>query len=211
MAADTYDLLTAPEARFAINDLAGSYDTSELEQLVTAASRLCDSVFGPIVTRAFTKTVEKPYGRIQLDVPVGSPTFAVTFTTVTEYTSGTGTLLTAEDADTQGTYRYYANLGVVARRSAWTDTYWASQEVVIVGTWGRYANTAAVDRKFKEAAAAALVHYAQHRGSQSGFGTPGGDGVPFGGVPFSTDTMRKKLAAMMPEEALPSTLGLTVA
>lgn len=192
--ADTLDLLTLTEAKAALN--IASSDTSvdtELAQVITAASRMVDSVYGPVVEREVTTNVLAPNGRIWLDRPL-------TITSVTEYLSGTATVLTAEDADTAGTYRFDSTTGSLLRRTSWTDTYWSGHELVVVYQAGRYADTASVDEKFKEAAVVCLIHLWQHRGSQSGFGTPGGDGAPFGGVPFSSKQLRDKLISMFPEE-----------
>jgi hypothetical protein len=192
--ADTLDILTLTEGKSAVNIEASdtSVDT-ELAQSITTASRFVDSVFGPVVQRSATKTVAAPSGTIWLEHPAA-------ITSVTEYSAGSPTVLTAEDFDTSGTYRLDATTGALTRRSSWASATWASQEVVVVYTSGRYANTAAVDPKFKTAAAVALVHFWQHFGSQSGYGTPGGDGAPFGGVPFSTAQLRQKLISMFPEE-----------
>ena len=189
------DILTTAEAGAALNMSASEQtaNATELAQVVSAASAFVDSVYGPVVARSVTKTVLSPSGRVWLNRPLS-------ITSVTEYVSGTGTVLTAEDADTAGTYRLDSSTGSLLRRASWSDTYWSGHEIVVVYSSGRYANTAAVDPKFKEAAVAAVVHFWQHRGSQSGFGTPGGDGAPFGGVPFSTDSLRRKLIAMFPEE-----------
>ena len=189
------DILTTAEAGAALNMNASEQtaNATELAQVISAASAFVDSVYGPVVAREVTKTVLAPSGRIWLDRPLS-------ITSVTEYASGTATVLTAEDADTAGTYRLDTATGSLLRRSSWSGTSWGSQEVVVVYSSGRYANTASVDPKFKEAAVVALVHFWQHRGSQSGFGTAGGDGAPFGGVPFSSAQLRQKLIAMFPEE-----------
>lgn len=204
--ADILDILTAAEARTALNAVSNwnAQDTPELEQVVTAASRFVDSVFGPVVTRSVTRTVFSPSGPIALDVPPGSPTFTVSSLAVTEYTAGSATVLAAETAlvSTSNDYRYDSRLGLLRRRASWSNSSWGSQEVLVVYIAGRYASTAACDAKFKEAAAAALIHFWQHRGPSSGFPAASGDGAPFGGVPFSTAQLRVKLRSMMPEEAL---------
>lgn len=189
------DILTTAEAGAALNMSAGEQtaNATELAQVISAASAFVDSVYGPVVARAVTKSVVSPSGTVWLDRPLS-------ITSVTEYVSGTGTVLTAESSGTAGTYRIDTATGALTRRSSWGNTYWSGHEVVVVYSSGRYANTASVDPKFKEAAVVALVHFWQHRGSQSGFGTPGGDGAPFGGVPFSSKQLREKLKAMFPEE-----------
>ena len=192
------DIITLAEAQAALNITNAADKTAtatELAQVVSAASRMVDSVFGPVVQRTVTKTVVAPSGTVWLDQPAA-------VTSVTEYVSGVATVLTAETATTAGTYRLDATSGALRRRSNWSDSAWAANEVVVVYTAGRAANTAAVDPKFKAACAVCVVHLWQHRGAQSGFGSVGGDGAPFGGVPFSTRVLRDKLRAMYPEEAL---------
>lgn len=208
--ADILDVLTLVEGKTALNIPSSEtgYDT-ELAQVITAASRLVDSVYGPVVTRSVTKTYFEPCGPLILDVPPGSPTFTVTSLAVTEYTSGAATVLSAETATvaTGNDYRYRPATGQLVRRASWSDYFWGSQEVLVVYVGGRSASTAAVDAKFKEAAAACLVHLWQHRGANSIAATESGDGAPFGAVPFSTATLRKKLRAMFPEECLPRGIG----
>lgn len=192
--ADAADILTLAEAKASLNIvLTDTSVDSELAQVVTAASRMVDSVYGPVVQRTVTKTVLNPQGTIWLDRPAS-------ITSVTEYSGGVATVLTAEDFDTAGTYRLDTARGALLRRSSWATASWADQELVVEYTSGRYADTASVDAKFKEAAVVALVHLWQHRGSQSGFGSPGGDGAPFGGVPFSSKQLRDKLISLFPEE-----------
>lgn len=188
------DILTLVEAKQALNIQAtDNVPDSELAQVISAASSFVDSVYGPVVRRSVTKNVVAPSGTIWLEHPAA-------ITSVTEYVSGTGTVLTAEDFDTAGTYRLDSTTGALTRRSSWTDSYWYAHELVVVYSSGRYAATADVAPKFKEAAVVALIHFWQHRGSQSGYGTPGGDGAPFGGVPFSSAQLREKLKSLFPEE-----------
>ena len=190
----TLNIITLDEAKRALN-IALS-DTSvdvELSQVVTAASRFVDSVYGPVVQREVTESFVSPSGAIWLDRPLS-------VTTVTEYSSGTPTVLTAEDFDTAGTYRLDATTGALARRSSWATVAWNAHEVVAVYQAGRHATTAAVDAKFKEAAVVALIHFWQHRGANSGAASFGGDGAPYGGVPFSSKQLREKLIALCPDE-----------
>ena len=196
------DILTLAEAKAALNIPAATadYDT-ELAQVITAASRFVDSVFGPVVRRTITD--ERHYGAGTSVTLNQSPVASVT--TVTEYSGGVATVLTAESDTVAGTYTLDDN--VLHRRASWGGAYFARQSVVVTCVAGRYASTATVDAKFKEAAVVALIHFWQHRGANSGAGTFGGDGAPFGGVPFSTDTLRKKLQAMFVEDALLPGIG----
>lgn len=158
--ADTYDLLTLAEGKRAINQagLSNADSILDLEQTITAVSQRLVQECGPIVNAAVTHTVVAPTGLLFLPVPVGSPSFGITLTAVTEYVNGTPTVLTAEDFDTAGTYRYDPTLGSLRRRSSWSDTLWAQQEVVVAYTAGRAANTAAVPAKFKKAASIIVNH-----------------------------------------------------
>lgn len=188
------DILDLVEAKAALNiKQTDNVDATELAQVISAASAFVDSVYGPVVARTATKLIVSPSGTVWLDRPL-------TITSVTEYVSGTATVLTAEDFDTAGTYRLDTTTGALTRRSSWANSYWYAHELVVDYSSGRYASTATVAPKFKEAAVVALIHFWQHRGSQSGYGTPGGDGAPFGGVPFSTAQLRQKLISMFPEE-----------
>jgi hypothetical protein len=204
--ADTLDIVTLNEAKAALNIAAAElrFDT-RVAQVVTAASRLVDSVYGPVVTRSVAKTFFEPrFSELFLDVPAGSPTFALSNLAVTEYTAGAATILSAETATaaTGNDYRYRSATGTLVRRANWADAAWGAQEVLVVYIGGRSASTAAVDAKFKEAAAEAVIHLWQARGA-NGAGAAGGDGDLFGGVPFSSAQLRKKLRALYPEECLP--------
>lgn len=192
------DLLTLDEAKRALNiPTSDDSNDTELAQVITAASAFVDSVYGPVVERTVTDERHIATGRTIFlhHHPVAS------ITTVTEYAGGTGTVLTAESDEAAGDYYLDASLHAITRTSGFSDSMFSGRRVTITYSAGRYANTESVAAHFKEAAVAALVHFWQHRGSQSGFGTPGGDGTPFGGVPFSTAQLRRKLESMFPEEA----------
>lgn len=209
--ADVLDILTIDEAKHALNiEITDTDNDDELRQVVTAASRVCDAIYGPVVTRAITKTVTAPAGVLVLGPP-SSRTFTVTFTSVTEYASGTATVLTAETAlaSTSTSYRYLN--GELRRRSSWTDASWGEHELVVVYTAGRHANTGAVAPQFKIAAKMVVAHLWQHFGAGSNAGVPSGDGPFFSAVPYVTEKMRKKLADLLPDEALMEAHGLVVA
>jgi hypothetical protein len=178
----TLDLLDSNEAAGALAG-TGTPDSTKLAMLNTAVSHLLDEICGPIVTRSVTRTVIAPSGAIWLDVPVGSPTFAISNLAVTEYTGGVGTTLAAETAtvSTANDYRFDPTLGRLARRSSWYDTAWAGQEVLVVYIAGRFASTAAVGAKFKQAAKIALRHM---WALEQGFGSLNED-VIVGGTGFA--------------------------
>lgn len=151
MAADTLDILAIAEAEKDINVPSGSH-TAELEQAITAVSRRIDEICGPVVQR--TITGERHDGGTRLVFLRETPITSIT--TVTEYSSGVATVLTAETETTAGTYRYEDSIGALYRRSSWTHATFASQSVVVTYEAGRYADTASVDRRFKQAAGSIL-------------------------------------------------------
>lgn len=210
----TNDILTAAEAYRALNITVASEQTAvatHLGELITEASLYIDDLCGPVVKRDVTETFLEPVGAQFLKVPPGSPTFTVTFASVTEYNSGTATVLTAEDFDTSGTYRFVARTGTLLRRTSWLNAPWGPQEVIVAYNAGRYADTASVSQKFKGACRKVLLHKWQNRGSQSGFGTPGGDGAPFGGIPYSPKTLLDHLRVDLKDELLMDSMGLVIA
>lgn len=187
------DILTLEEAKPALNIPASDerYDT-ELAQVVSAASQFVDSIDGPVVKRTVTEEHHGGHYSILLkNYPVAS------VTSVVEYSNGTATTLTAETLTTAGTYRIDLTNGVLYRRNQWYAASFASSGVAVTYVAGRFDSTAMVDAVYKQAAVAALVHFWQHRGAQSGAATFGGDGAPFGAVPFSTMQLRKQLTAML--------------
>lgn len=147
MAADALDILTITEAREAINVATGH--ASELERMITGVSRRIDDLCGPVVVRTVTDELHDANGPLLF--PKLWPVFSVT--TVTEYQSGTGTVITAEAIDTAG--GYLLENGRLVRRSGWVTSTWRGR-ISVTYVAGRYATTAAVDPKFKLAAAAIL-------------------------------------------------------
>lgn len=160
--ADTLDVLTLDEGRAALN--VATADTTKDAQLatyITAVSRRLDELCGAIVVRTVTAE-EYPGGDVAITLrqaPASSAT-ATTITTLTEYAGGTGTVLTAESLTVTASDSYYfsARTGVVTRRTNWRDSRFGSQRVVVTYVAGRYADTAHVDQKFKQAAAIMLSH-----------------------------------------------------
>lgn len=191
------DVITLAEAKTGLN-ITDTDTDAELAQVITAASRFVDSVYGAVVARTITDEQHTGGGsRIWLrQRPVAS------ITTVTEYASGTPTVLTAETLAASGTYAVDLGMGYIRRRDSWYDSRFATSGVLVTYVAGRYATTAAVDPKFKEAGVIAVQHLMQHRGAQSGAATFGGEGAPFAGVPFSSSVLRDKLIALFPEEWL---------
>lgn len=148
--ADVLDLLTLTEGKRAINlPESSTQHDAELAQFITAVSRRIDDLCGPVVARTVTEELHD--GGSSLLFLRNFPVLSVT--SVTEYASGTPTVLTAESVSVSGGYALRD--GVLARRSGWSSMSWGSQ-VVVTYEAGRYENTAAVDAKFKLAAGSIL-------------------------------------------------------
>lgn len=203
MAADTLDIISSAEAKLALNISSGDWDAgwdTELEDIVTAASRFVDSVYGPVVKR--TVTDERHAGAGDVLTLKYRPVLSVT--NVKEYKGGVLTTLTAETETTAGNYRIELSRGRIYRRASWQPYPFGDQAVTVTYVAGRYDTTAVVDRKFKVAAKIAAVHLWQHFGAGSGSASAGGEGPSFGAVPFSSEVLRKKLIDLYPEEVLGS-------
>lgn len=149
---DLLDVLSLDEGMTAIAMTgSGAAHEDTVAAAITAISRRLDALVGPIVVRTITDEIHYPSGNspIWLDhQPVSS------ITSLIEYSSGTGTALTAEDYDTSGTY--LLRDGMIVRRSGFYTTSWYGSAVKVTYVAGRYATTAAVDARFKTAAAAIL-------------------------------------------------------
>lgn len=190
VSADPLDLLTLSEAKAALNIQSsdGTQD-AELASYITAVSRRLDDLCGAIVKRTVT---DEEYvggtGRIFLRQAPVSRSAATTITSVTEYSSGTAQALTAEALGTSTAYDFTFDpiSGVITRRSTWSDSTFGSQRVVVTYSAGRYASTAAVDAKFKIAAARFLQHVwqsSQGVGGSATFGPQEAAGLPGFAVP----------------------------
>lgn len=185
------DVISLTEAKRALN--IQSTDTTqdtELASYISAVSQALDDRCGAIVKRTITATYapdEYRNGSLILTEAPASRTADNSVTTVTEYSGGTAQVLTAETVSASSSYDYAFNprTGIISRRSTWGDTTFASQNVVVVYVAGRYANTASVSQKFKQAAAIMLTHL--WRGEQGVGGsatfTPLASGIPTFSVP----------------------------
>lgn len=162
--ADDLDLLTLTEAKRAINMKTTNDDhDAELEQDITAISRIFDAVCGPVVKRTVSNEVHQD-GDVCLRL---SPVLSVT--QVLESDVGTiGTLTAAGFGSTAD--GYYAEphwngggtllSGVIQRRYLGVTGSWPSGvEVKVTYEAGRYANTASVDARFKACAGAVLQRF----------------------------------------------------
>lgn len=180
--ADTLDVITLDEAKAYLNITQTTWDT-ELDDWITAVSRRLDALCGPIVVRTITSeawdgTVD---GVRQTAITLRyRPVSSVT--SVTEYSSTTGTTLTVETNAAKTSSNYYLNTttGVLTRRSGNRDYVFADgrQNIVITYVAGRYANTASVDARFKVAAGMMLANL--WRREQGGGTQTFGESDPFG-------------------------------
>lgn len=154
---DPLDLITLAEAHSALPGITGTGSDTELAAYITAASRRLDELCGPVVIRTLTGErydfLTYLDRRIYLRNAPATRTSATTITTVTEYSSGTATVLSAETltSSTGNDYRFDANTGILYRQSNFTPTFFAPT-VVVDYKPGRYADTSSVDAKFKKAA-----------------------------------------------------------
>lgn len=159
--ADVLDLITLAEAKSAINlaSTVSSQDT-ELAGYVTAVSRRLDDLCGPIVVRTVTEQHDGGTSTLFLRQTPTSASATTTLTTVTEYSGGVAQVLTAESLTVNSaySYRFDPRVGTLTRRAGWATGRFGTQTVVVVYQSGRYASTATVDAKFKQAASMMLAH-----------------------------------------------------
>lgn len=192
--ADTLDVLSLTEAKQAVQKTGTSaYDTL-LTAWITAMSRRLDRLAGPIVQRTISSELhDGGYERIYLQYhPITS------ITTITEYDNTTGTALTAETnaSKPDNAYRvlkysadpvYKSN--IVVRRSANADAIFAAgqENIDVAYVPGRFANTAAVDERFKQAGRLMLKN--AMRMIEDGTGQVGEYDVPIVAFPTFTTPM----------------------
>lgn len=159
--ADTLDILSFEEARRAINSQQVSPD--DLALMLTAVSRVIDSVCGPVVVR--TVTAELHDGGTCAVYLRRRPVTSVTLVREAQNPGSIETLAAvAWGAATDG---YFAppsvddptlKSGVIRRKLAGFDSeFWPGSDVVeVTYVAGRYATTDAVDERFKAACSAVL-------------------------------------------------------
>lgn len=155
----TLDVLTLAEGKAALNLAGTSQYDGEIPAWITASSLALDAKVGPIVKRTVTDEVHDGYGghfytRLY---PV------LTYTTVTEYNGTTATVLTVETNASKPASAYLAEQygpnpallsGLIRRRGSGSDAWFPEGigNVVVTYEAGRFADTAAVDERFKSAA-----------------------------------------------------------
>lgn len=178
-------LLDRYEAYAAINDSTSANapgserDREVIDLWVPALSRRVDELCGPVVAR--TVTDERHDGGARFVRLVQGPAFTVT--TVTEYASGTATVLAAEQDATLPANGYlienYRSGTLLRRRSSGSDARFPSgrRNVKVTYEAGRCATTADVPATFKLGAAAVLTGlWSKYGGAWARGGDPFAEG-----------------------------------
>jgi hypothetical protein len=153
--ADTLDLLTLNEGKTAVNipTVNTDHDT-ELAQHITAVSRIIDAECGPVVQRTITAEIHPGGGVVRLNY---APIVSVSL--VREASGGSISNISAVAYGGSGD-GYYIDphlTGQIFRSYGGLRYGWdAGSEIEVTYVAGRYANTAAVDARFKACAASVL-------------------------------------------------------
>lgn len=155
--ADTLDVLTLNEGKAAVRIATTDtrYDT-DLAGVITAVSRILDRRYGPVVQRTITDEVHEGYGD-GLTLRYGPIT---SITSITEYSGTTGSVLTVSTPGVQPAAGYQLARWHTATapysgriiRTAGGYRRLFNGPVVVTYVAGRFANTAAVDALWKDAA-----------------------------------------------------------
>lgn len=158
--ADTLDVISLTAAKVALNidDDNTDYD-AELARQITAVSRVMDEIVGPVVVR--TITTEEHLGNRGIIALRRRPVTSIT--TVREVLYGAAQTVSAVafggSSDGYRALKWERNpsllSGLLRRRRYGCHAPWGD-EVEVTYVAGRYANTAAVDARFVEAAAGVL-------------------------------------------------------
>lgn len=160
--ADTLDILSLEEARAAINSSAVT--KANLPAMVTAVSRVIDSLCGPVVVRTVTAELHAGGSCV-----VHLRRRPVTSITTVREAQGPGNIVTLSAVAWGGaTDGYFApasvddptlKSGELYRKSAGADYPWheGSHAVEVTYIAGRYATTSTVDERFKQAASSVLA------------------------------------------------------
>ena len=146
MAADTLDVLTFAEARTALN-YGATYTDADLEQAITAVSRRIDLVFGAMVRRSVSESVQaRGYSRL---VALGSrPVVADSLDACLVTVSG-GSLFTEGTEEERDVFpEVDLDRGDLSAGAG----EWPRGRIDVTYQAGRYATTAAVDALVKQAA-----------------------------------------------------------
>lgn len=158
----TLDVITLSEAKAGLNivtPLSAAAD-AELAIVVSAVSQRIDDLCGAVVRRVVN---DEPHdGGVPALFLREAPAARTSTTTITSVTED-GILLAADE------WLFKQRLGILYRRSGGVTTSFAAGDDNIVVDYdaGRYATTAAVTEKFKQAAIVAVNHIWTHVGSQA--------------------------------------------
>lgn len=185
----TIDLLTLQEAKAALVGVTSSSSDGVIAGFVTALSKRLDDLCGPIVQRTVTELHDGACGAIYLRT-----TPLVSITSVTEFASTTGTVLSVETNASKPANGYLlVNDGhyvELRRRASGSDSSfsWGQSNVQVVFEAGRFAATASVGEDFKTAARLFLQHLFRPSmgGGSETYGPPIGvttSGIPSFGLP----------------------------
>ena len=170
------DLLSLTETASYLGIAQKTKTDTEIQTFITATSLRVDEICGPNVIRTVTNEAHDGGATvIKLDhAPVS------TFTTVTEYSGTTATVLTAESNSSQpaNSYLWDTRTELLYRRANGGDWFFPAGRRNIVLTYqaGRVADTASVTSQFKEAALIIVAHlWRTERGAGTmTFGEDGG-------------------------------------
>lgn len=155
----TTDVLTAQEAQEALP--VGPVDSIKLGMLNTAVSQMLDKLCGPIVVRPVTDELHDGGTKsIWLRQAPVSASAITAVTSITEYSAGASQALAEEElaASTAYDFAFDPATAQVSRRSSWSPAYFGAQRVAVSYEAGRYATTATVADKFKQAAKIIVRH-----------------------------------------------------
>lgn len=160
------DILTEGEALTAINvTTLPASQLTELATRISAVSQAIDAYCGPVVARTVTEVHDGGYSSVWLrEAPV------LSITSVTEFDGTTSTVLADESAfGTVGGssgFALAADRHSIERRSSGSVYgFPAGGQVQVVYSAGRFADTAAVTAKWKEAASDILRRVWKREGS----------------------------------------------
>ena len=176
------DVISLDRAKDALGHSAGDpTQDALLAAYITAASREMDRRYGPVIARSVTERLDGgvPNARTGSWLAGRSSRIRcrywplISVTSVTEYTSGTSAVLTAETASASGDYlaelwddpELPAGLsGWLVRRRGFQDAWWATgrQNVTVVTSAGRFASTAAAQGSRWERAAEVVLRWWWH-------------------------------------------------
>lgn len=170
----TLDVLTLAEGKQAVNLTGVSTSDAELALWITTVSLLLDRHVGPIVVRTVTNEMHDGGGSPLFSLygftgVIFLRRFPVTsFTTITEYSGTTATVLTAETNLSKPSASYLAQRygpdpalysGRLERRASGSCVPFpaGTGNVVVTYEAGRFSNTGTVDERFKAAARLTLA------------------------------------------------------